>query len=141
MFRYLVLLVNVVFFTSACQSISKDSLLYHELGGQPGVERISEAFIKVVINDPRVEQHFSDSNLDRFYEKLSEQLCELSGGPCHYTGDDMVTVHKGMNISEAEFNVIVEIMKLALENTEIDIATQNRLLSKLALMRSDILYR
>jgi hemoglobin len=37
-----------------------------------------------------------------------EFFCAGSGGPETYTGRDMLTTHKGMNISEQEFLAVVD---------------------------------
>lgn len=136
-----ILLLSLSILLSACQTIAPQQSLYQELGGQEGVELIAEKFIKRVIRDERTEAHFEETNLDRLFEKLSEQLCEVSDGPCQYTGDDMKTVHKGMNITEREFNVVVEIMQLALDDADIALAVQNQLLARLAKMRKEMLYQ
>jgi len=36
-------------------------------------------------------------------QMLVDQVCAATGGPCTYAGRDMVTAHKGMSISDAEF--------------------------------------
>lgn len=137
----LIVLLLITILLNACQTIGSQQGLYQKLGGKEGVELIAERFIKRVITDPRIEKHFEETNLDRFFEKLSEQLCEVSDGPCQYTGDDMKTVHKGMNISEEEFNVVVEILQLSLDDAGIVLPVQNQLLARLAKMRQDMLYR
>lgn len=53
----------------------------------------------------------------------------------------MVTVHKGMNITEADFNAVVEIMQQALRQSDLPLSAQNQLLARLAKMRKDMLYR
>ena len=136
-----ILLLSLSIVLSACQTMSSQQSLYLQLGGEEGVELISERFVKRVISDPRTEKHFEETNLDRLFEKLTEQLCEVSDGPCEYTGDDMQTVHQGMNISEREFNIVVEIMQLALDDAKIGLAAQNQLLARLAAMRADMIYR
>jgi hypothetical protein len=35
---------------------------------------------------------FKDSKLDRIKKLPAEKLCELSGCPCHYSGDSMKEV-------------------------------------------------
>ncbi len=126
---------------SACQTFQSESSLYEALGEQSGVEAIAERFIKLSIKSPNIGHHFDDTNLDRLFEKFSEQLCEVSGGGCRYTGDDMTSVHKGMNISEREFNQVVELMQQAMNELDIPLSTQNRLLARLAPMREDMLYK
>lgn len=126
---------------SGCQTVPPGTTLYAQLGGKPIIEKVADRFVRLIIIDPRVERHFKDTNLDRFYEKLVEHLCQISGGGCAYTGDDMLTVHKGMNISEREFNVIVENLQLALNEAKVPLTAQNQLLARLAPMRSEIIYR
>lgn len=136
-----ILLLLLSILLSACQTMVNQQSLYLQLGGEKGVELIAERFVKRVITDPRTEKHFEETNLDRLFEKLAEQLCEVSDGPCEYTGDDMKTVHEGMNISEREFNIVVEIMQLALDDAQVGLSAQNQLLARLATMRADMLYR
>lgn len=126
---------------SGCQTTPTGTTLYDQLGGKPVIEKVADRFVRLVIIDPRVEKHFKDTDLDRFYEKLVEHLCQISDGGCAYTGDDMPTVHKGMNISELEFNVIVENLQLALNEAKVPLSAQNQLLARLAPMRGEIIYR
>ena len=103
MFRTLWICVLLVAL-SACQSITtKDDSLYLALGGKSGITKIVDIFIYEIGETEQVLHHFEDTNLDRFREKQIEHLCLLSGGPCIYTGDEMIPVHEGMNIS-AYFN-------------------------------------
>ena len=124
-----------------CQTTNKKSSLFEELGGQQGIEQVADRFVRILIADERTEQAFADTDLDRFYEKVVEQFCELTGGPCVYSGDSMKDVHKGMNISEADFNAVVEILQKAMDQNSVSLSAQNRLLALLAPMRSDMLHQ
>lgn len=128
-----------VFSLYACQAFQTNNSLYNELGGQTGIENIADRFVRLIIKDPRTEKHFEESDLDRFYEKLVEQFCEVSDGPCTYSGDSMVEVHKGMKISEAEFNATVELLQEAMRDNKVTLSAQNRLLALLAPMRKEML--
>ncbi|PHR65373.1 MAG: hypothetical protein COA51_05970 [Idiomarina sp.] len=72
---------------------------------------------------------------------LSEHICELSGGPCEYSGESMVTVHTGMNISRAEFNAVVENLMTAMDQQQLAVSTQNRLLAILASFHKEVIYQ
>ncbi len=127
---------------SACQTISKqDDSLYLDLGGKVGISKIIDIFIYEIGETEEVVHHFEDTDLDRFREKQIEHLCLLSGGPCVYTGDEMLPVHQGMNISESEFNAITNAMIRALDTAGISIAIRNRLLAIIAAMRADVIYQ
>ncbi|MAY56967.1 MAG: group 1 truncated hemoglobin [Pseudomonadota bacterium] len=122
----------------ACASNQTDKTLYDDLGGQPTIDRIADEFIVEIAYDDRVFPRFADSNVQRFREKIIEHFCMIANGPCVYTGDSMVQTHAGMNISEAEFNAVVEDLIAAMDTVGVDIGTQNRLLARLATLRPQI---
>ena len=115
--------------------------LYDDLGGQTGVEAIVSEMLLKVADDRRISAAFAASNLTRLRRLLAEQMCEVAGGPCKYTGYSMVESHRGMEVTEIEFNAVVEALIYAMEDLKITTATQNRLLAKLAPMRDEIIYR
>ncbi len=112
--------------------------LYARLGGEPGVSAISSALIDRVASDPSLGRSFKDSNLPRIKKLLAEQLCDLSGGPCHYSGDSMKEVHAGHHISEADFYGMVSTLRDILRERHVDLGTTNELLRLLAPMKRDV---
>jgi hemoglobin len=126
---------------AGCETLNRESTLYDDLGGKPVIERITGNFIREIGYDPQIVTHFEESDLDRFYEKMVEHLCEISGGPCEYTGDSMLESHQGMNISEAEFNRTVDLLINAMDKADVPKRLQNRLLARLAPLREDIIYQ
>ncbi|WP_020410072.1 group I truncated hemoglobin [Hahella ganghwensis] len=126
---------------TACAHQPATPSLYDSLGQKTGIENIVSRLIYEIGDDPTIRPYFEDSDLDRFHEKLSEQICEVSGGPCTYSGDSMVDVHTRMNVNEADFNRLVDLLIAAMDHQKIPHPTQNRLLSILAPMRGDIIYR
>ena len=88
--------------------------------------------------DPRTARSFKDVKLARVKEKLREQLCELSGGPCRYTGDPMKAVHQGLKNTESEFYLMVQFLRDALANAGVGEGEKNELLKLLAPMKRDI---
>lgn len=113
--------------------------LYRSLGGEAGITAIVDQFLWNLADDERINAHFVETNLRRFRTKLIEQFCELSGGPCTYTGDTMKLSHAGMGIDHAGFNALVEALIEAMEAQNIATGPQNRLLALLAPMHADII--
>lgn len=134
------LLVLVSSCTNQPAAVTDDSL-YQALGGQAGIEGILENFINGMADTPAVGNHFAKSDLNRFFEKTTEHICHLSGGPCEYTGDTMARAHGGFGINESEFNQMVELFIDAMEQENIPYRTQNRLIAILAPLRGDIIYK
>lgn len=120
---------------------SSSSSLYAEMGGKDKVAQIVDNFIYEIEYNPTILPYFEGSDIARFREKLSEQICMVSGGPCSYSGDTMEQVHAGMDINEADFNLTVDLLINAMNKADVPHRLQNRLLAKLAPMRGDMLYK
>jgi hemoglobin len=112
--------------------------LYAAFGQQDGVRRLTDDFVQRLSTDTRTAPFFKDSKLQRVREKIAEQLCQVLGGGCVYTGDNMVEVHKGQGIQMADFNAVVEILQDAMTQQGIAFQDQNKLLAKLAPMYRDM---
>ncbi|WP_240919822.1 group 1 truncated hemoglobin [Paraglaciecola sp. 20A4] len=134
-----VLLTILFLGLSACSSISQRSV-YTQMGGQQKIEQVVDNFINEIEFDPVIFEYFKDSDIDRFREKFIEHLCNLTGGPCQYSGDTMVQVHSGMNMTEADFNRGVDLLINAMNTAQIPHTVQNKVLAILATKRNEMLY-
>jgi hemoglobin len=114
--------------------------LYERLGGKEGVDAIADSFAKNLLADPRVNKAFKKSKdgLAHFKEMLTAQICQLAGGPCQYSGKDMKDAHRGMGITDAQFDDVVEDLKLALDEKGAPEQDKSELFAALAPMRADI---
>ena len=112
--------------------------LYERLGGAAGVAAIATSLIDRVAADPRLGSSFKDTNLDHIKTMLTEQICDLSGGPCRYSGDPMKETHAGLHISEAEFYGMVADLRDILHERRVSLGATNELLRLLAPMKRDI---
>lgn len=124
---------------TSCASPPAPDQLYRDLGGEPGVEIIVDNLLDNIAQDDRIFYRFKDSNIDRLRQMLIEQFCNLSGGPCAYTGETMAKSHGGMHIDEAQFNALVEDLYRAMEKAGTPVAAQNRLVALLAPMRPQVI--
>lgn len=119
-------------------SAAAGNSLYERLGGEPGVSAISNRLIDLVAADPLTGPSFADTRLSRIKALLAEQICELSGGPCRYSGDSMKRSHAGLHISQAMFYRMVETLRVVLHERHVDQRSTNELLRLLAPMKRDV---
>jgi hemoglobin len=117
--------------------------LYARLGGKKSIKAVVDEFVNNVAADTRINKFFAKTASDPkrladFKNKLVDQICQGTGGPCKYRGKDMVTAHKGMNISEADFNALVEDLVAALNKFNVPEAEKNELLGILGPMKDQI---
>jgi hemoglobin len=134
-------LASLVAVSGCASSGPASSKLYRDLGEGPGIEALVEALLTRIADDGRIVKHFKDSDIERLRSMLVEQICNLSGGPCSYTGESMVEAHAGMKLSHADFNALVEDLIEAMDERRLAMPTQNRLLALLAPMRADVVHK
>ena len=115
-----------------------DKTLYESMGGEPALRSAVEHFADLVQTDDRINFTFAEADMSKFKKLIFEQLCNLSGGPCKYTGRDMRTSHVKLNINNAEFNALAEDLYIALDRAGIPYRLQNKLMALLAPMQHDI---
>lgn len=115
--------------------------LYQRLGRREGIALVSGDFVALMAADPRVNARFKGlqpAAVERLKSHLADQICEATGGPCAYLGRDMKTTHKGMRITEAEWNAGIENLNRALDKHNVPPGEKLELLGKLAPMKPDI---
>lgn len=127
--------------TGHAQEGTADTTLYRAFHEQDGLVRIVDNATDRWLADDRIKDTFDNLNIARFKGRLVDQLCELLGGPCHYKGRNMYLSHKGLHLTTAHFNALVEGLQLAMDDNKIPFALQNKLLAILAPMKRDVVTR
>jgi hemoglobin len=115
-----------------------DPSLYQRLGGQEAITAVVEDFVGNVAADTRINSYFGKVDIPRLKEKLAEQICEGTGGPCKYTGMDMKTTHATLGITSADFDALVEDLIKTLDKFKVPQREKDELLGILGPMKSDI---
>ena len=121
------------------QTQAASATLYQALGQKAGIAALGDDFVGRVLRDERIKPHFKGTNPKALKDSLSDQFCQLSGGPCKYEGADMKAAHADMGIRKHEFNALVEDLQAAMDARGIPFTQQNRLLALLAPMHRDII--
>jgi len=65
--------------------------LYQAFGEQAGIRSLMDDFVLRLKADARIGTQFRDTNPAQLAGSLTDQLCQLAGGPCTYKGPDMKT--------------------------------------------------
>ena len=141
--RMMIGILGVVALTvTGCASMDSGSMakkpLYDRLGGKPAITAVVDDFIGNVAADGRINKRFANANIPRLKTMLVDQICEASGGPCKYTGGNMLDVHRGMNISDAEFTALVEDLVKSLDKFKVPAQEKGELLTALGGMKPQI---
>ena len=141
--RLSVLALFVMFAACGCESTPKTppppKPLYERLGGTPAIQAVVDDFVARAAADPKVnftrkgipgaEWDPSPANMERLKKMLVEFIVSVSGGPTRYTGKDMLTAHKGMRITNAEFDAAAADLKASLDKCRVGAVEQAELLA------------
>jgi len=139
------------------QAIDKLSL-FDRLGGEAGVSNIVADFTPRVLDDPRVNWgrqgvthgglsvHHGQSetwkstpqNVAVLKKHLAEFIALATGGPAHYTGQQIEIAHANMHISNPEFDAAIGDLKASLDNLKFPNVEQKELLAIIESTRPEI---
>ena len=123
------------------QSAATDDAVFQQFGGKAGIDKVVADFLPLLLADERIKEVFKDADMERLGVLLAEQFCNITGGPCKYSGKSMQESHKDMNLSNAQFNALAEDLQFAMEKNKIANSAQNKLIAKLAPMQRAIVTR
>jgi hemoglobin len=128
--------------TNGALSTAQDKKsLYARLGGYDAIALVVDDFITRLATDKRFEKFFtgfSDDSKKRLRQHILDQFCAAAGGPCVYTGREMRTVHKGLGITEADWDAAAKHLVAALDKYKVPEAEKNELLAFVVTQKKDI---
>src|SRR5688572_18888683 len=92
-----------------------EATLYEQIGGEPVLRKTVEEFMIIMEQDDRINFSFGNTDTAKFKQLLFEQLCNITGGPCAYTGRTMKESHEKLDINNTMFNALAEDVYLAFD--------------------------
>ena len=146
-FVYAVIVVGASVGSVAWAQQPAQGTLYERLGGLKGITVVVDDFIdrlvanKTLNKNPAINAGRKSSPAAYLKFQVSGLVCELSGGPCKYTGKAMKESHAHLNISEKEWEVMATEFKRSLEKFKVPAAEQRELFEMVGKTKADIVVR
>lgn len=120
-----------------CAHGGRDATLYQRLGGEAGIAAIVGELIDQAAADPRTRRSLDGIKPQHLKHSITMFVCNVAGGQCEYEGEDMKKTHADAQITEAEFDALVAMLREALDR-HTGTREKNELLRRLAPMKRDI---
>ena len=96
--------------------------LYERLGGYDAICQVADELLPRLMNDGQLGRFWENrgaDGLEREKQFLVDFLAHSSGGPMYYTGRDMTTTHRGMGISEADWQLFIGHLEATLDELQV----------------------
>ena len=139
-----IILTTVLLWGNLISVVAQEKSLYERLGGVKPISLVVDDFIdRLVANEvlnanPMIKagrQHSPDAYL-KF--QVTNLVCQVTGGPCVYTGLGMKESHAHMNITENEWQVMRDEFKKTLDKFQVPEKEQKELFDIIESTKKDI---
>jgi truncated hemoglobin YjbI len=117
---------------------------WERMGGERGVKKVVDDLADVVTKDPKVDFFRdgkvkpTDAEVAHMKRMIVEQISSVTGGPLAYEGKSMVEIHKGMGITNDQFDAFVKDLKEVLQKNNVDAKDADDLVGKVEATRKEI---
>ena len=116
--------------------------LFERLGGEASLQAIVATFSANLVSDKRFAKSHAKlkgPKLEAYKSALYTQLCEASGGDCKLEGTPVKDVHKGMKLTEAQWEAFTQDFGLALDENKAGESEKTDIQVLLGNLKADVL--
>lgn len=118
--------------------------LYERLGGLAPISMVVSDFVDLLVDDdilnanPAIDAARQHTPAPYLKYHVTALMCQASGGPCQYHGREMLESHAHLNITEAEWDRMLEIFLDVLGSYDVPEGETQELLDIVGTTKSDI---
>ena len=141
---FIFLITTVVLLWNLMPAMAQEKSLYERLGGVKPISLVVDDFIdRLVANDilnaNLMIKAGRENSPDAYLKfQVTNLVCQVTGGPCVYTGLGMKESHKHMNITEEEWQVMRDEFKKTLDKFSVPEKEQKELFDIVESTKKDI---
>ena len=121
--------------------MSEQKTLFARLGGYDAIVAVANDLLPRLQADPQLGRfwaHRGDDGVQREKQLLIDFLCANAGGPLYYRGRDMKLCHRGMRISESDWQVFLGHAAATLERFRVPEAERREVVAFVQSLKNDI---
>ena len=117
-----------------------EASLYERLGEEEKIRAIATDALDNHLKNKTISVRYQGSDREKVIQVVTEFICAGTGGPQEYTGKDMLTTHRGMNINETEYLAVVDDIMAALDSNGIGEREKQEMLMIAYSLKGEILH-
>ena len=120
---------------------SATKTLYERLGGYDAIAAVANDLLLRLHTDPQLGRfwaHRGEDGVRREKQFLIDFLCANAGGPVYYRGRDMTLCHRGMRITESDWDVFLGHAAATLAKLQVPEAEQRDVVAFVQSLKAEI---
>jgi len=115
--------------------------LFDRIGGMAAVNAAVDIFYAKVLEDDRINQFFTHTDMQIQSRKLRGFLAYAFGAPMNYTGKNMRDAHAHMRLTDEHFNAVAGHLVATLEELNVDKGLISEVVAIAVSTKDDVLNR
>ena len=115
--------------------------LYQRLGGYDAIAAATQDLLDRLFTDPQLGVYWKgkgESGKKRDVQLIVNYMVAAAGGPLYYTGRDMKLSHRGLGITESEWELFMRHAQATLRKLEVAPRESDEVLSFFTSLRGDV---
>ncbi len=121
--------------------MANEKSLYQRLGGYDAINAVVNEFADRLFTDKKLASFFgalSTDSREKFKQLNTLLVCASTGGPCNYLGRSMPTSHKGMGVTNEDFDRVAGHLVATLDRFKVPVAEKEELLGIIGSLRGQV---
>ena len=110
--------------------------VFDKLGGFTAVSRIVMDFYDQVLDSETIGDFFEHTDMAMQIDHQTKFISSLLGGPASYTDEQLKKIHVHLQITDAHFDEILELLDRALLNNDVEATDRQDVIGKMEARRS-----
>ena len=116
-----------------------EQILFDKYGGVPAVTAIVRDFYKRVMKRPNLRRYFVDVQMESLImHQVAFVSMAMGKTPHDYAGRNMGQAHAGLRITEASFDLAVDLLKDSLDSAKVEPQDVDTILKTVNSLKRDI---
>lgn len=94
--------------------------LFEHYGGFAKISRVVSEFYDRMLDSPNLAGYFKNTDMRRLVDHQTKFIASLMGGPAEFSNESLERSHARLNIDQASFDEMVELLAETLEDFDFD---------------------
>ena len=106
--------------------------------GLKAIGQVVSSFYDKIEEAESLKTYFANINMDRLRDHQTDFMSQVLGGPIVYDPSTLLRMHKGLNISNADFDLVASFLLASLQEHGVDLDDTNTIMDLVSNTRQDI---